>query len=268
MLHAQSLHLLAEACLYQAATVDDKLNLIDTLARHQAEGTLDFKRSGVVQTAEAVVLPERPKLVDPRQLASRNFNTEAGQIAFFHAIAHIEFTAILLALDMAYRFEGMPLAFYHDWLGVAVEEALHFRLLRERLAGLNADYGDLPAHRGLWTTAEETAHDVLARLALVPRCMEARGLDVTPGMIAKLKHSGATADVALLERIYHDEIGHVSLGTRWFGYVCEQRKLDVESTYFHLLGEYLHGDLRGPFNLEARRQAGFGENELTRLANL
>lgn len=259
-------HIAAETCLYEAASVESKLLIIDSLAEHQAQGTLDFTYKGPIRPAQAVVFPEHPVLVEPRQLASRNFNTEAGKAAFFHALAHIEFTAIQLALDMAYRFVGLPESFYRDWLNVAVEEALHFRMLRTRLADFGMDYGDLPAHKGLWMTAEETAHDVLSRLALVPRCMEARGLDVTPGMIAKLKLSGATGDVAILERIYRDEIGHVALGSHWFEVVCKQRGLNMEQAYFQLLEEHLQGALRGPFNLEARRAAGFSAEELMKLA--
>lgn len=259
-------HPLAEQCLYQAETVADKLLIIDTLSAYHADNDLDFTPQRPVRVAQEVALPGQPVLVEPRDLPNRNFTTPIGQVAFFHALAHIEFTAILLALDMAYRFTGLPLAFYQDWLGVALEETTHFRMLNERLAQLGACYGDLPAHRGLWGTALDTADDVLARLALVPRCMEARGLDVTPGMIGKLEQTGATHDVALLNRIYQDEIGHVALGSRWFRYVATQRNLDPEDTYFRLLQEYLHGSLRGPFNLEARSLAGFSESELARLA--
>jgi uncharacterized ferritin-like protein (DUF455 family) len=259
-------HPLAEACLLEADTVAAKLQFINRLAAYRADGRLVFAATHPVKPASAVVLPLKPRLVEPRELPGRNMTTRAGRVAFFHALAHIEFTAILLALDMAYRFQGLPTAFYHDWLGVALEEALHFSLLNQRLAELGATYGDLPAHRGLWTTAEATAHDVLARLALVPRCMEARGLDVTPGMIERLQQHGAANDVALLQRIYTDEIGHVALGSRWFGHVCQTRAIEPEAAYFSLLQQHLHGDLRGPFNLEARRQAGFSEQELNRLA--
>ncbi|MBM3203682.1 ferritin-like domain-containing protein [Candidatus Woesearchaeota archaeon] len=266
MSRSLSFHTLAEQCLFVAGTVGDKLALIDRLAEALAQDRLAWQQNHPVRPARAVVLPAHPVLVEPRALPPRNFTTRAGLAAFFHALAHIEFTAILLALDMAYRFSGMPAAFYQDWLGVALDETRHFRMLTDRLALLESTYGDLPAHRGLWTTAEETAHDLLARLALVPRCMEARGLDVSPGMILKLEQHGARDDAALLNRIYQDEIAHVALGSYWFGQVCTERGLEVESTYFGLLANHLHGELRGPFNLSARRQAGFSEQELTRLA--
>ncbi len=268
MIRFNQFHTLAEHCLFVAGTVGDKLALVEALAEGLARDQLDWEQNHPVRPAQAVVLPEHPRLVEPRALPARNFTSKAGLAAFFHALAHIEFTAILLALDMAYRFDGMPPAFYRDWLGVALEEARHFRMLTDRLAVLGTAYGDLPAHRGLWTTAEETAHDILARLALVPRCMEARGLDVTPGMISKLEQHGAVDDAALLNRIYQDEIGHVALGSRWFARICTERGLEVETTYFRLLEDHLHGDLRGPFNLSARRQAGFSDQELIRLAAL
>ena len=156
----------------------------------------------------------------------------------------------------------MPQQYYLDWLGVAEEEAQHFELLRGRLREFGMEYGDLPAHAGLWGIATETAYDVLARMALVPRFMEARGLDVTPGMIAKLKNIDDTASVNVLERILHDEVGHVALGSHWFQWICGQRGLNPEQEYFKLIERHMKGQARGPFNLELRRQAGFSEAEL------
>ena len=185
-----------------------------------------------------------------------------GRIALLHAVAHIEFNAINLALDAALRFAGMPGDYYRDWLSVAFDEARHFRLLETRLHEMGAAYGDLPAHNGLWEMAEQTAHDPLVRMALVPRVLEARGLDVTPGMIEKLRNAGDHASVACLEIILEEEVRHVAIGSRWFRYLCEQRGLAPEATFRSLLREYYAGGLRGPFNHQARLDAGFTESEL------
>jgi|SRR6056297_423571 len=206
--------------------------------------------------------PERPGLVTPASLPRRGLGSAQGRIALLHAVAHIEFNAINLALDAAARFGGMPDEFYSDWLSVAFDEARHFRLLETRLHELGAAYGDLPAHNGLWEMAERTAHDPLVRMALVPRVLEARGLDVTPGMIEKLDHVGDHASVACLEVILEEEVRHVAIGSRWFRHLCRQRGLDAEDTFRSLLGEYFAGGLRGPFNHPARLEAGFTQSEL------
>jgi len=212
--------------------------------------------------------PEQPELVAPRQVPRRNINSEQGRIVLAHALAHIEFNAINLALDAAYRFRNMPRQFYHDWLKVAAEEAYHFTLLRQYLMGKGQDYGDYPAHNGLWEMAQKTAHDVMVRMALVPRVLEARGLDVTPGLIVKLQQAGDEEFVAHLEIIHHDEIGHVAIGSHWFKYVCEQRGLDARVTFKQLIQDYMKGTLRGPFDETARVQAGFSKQELADLAAL
>lgn len=209
--------------------------------------------------------PARPELVDARALSKRGAGTAEGRAALVHAVAHIEFNAINLACDAVFRFRDMPDAFFGDWIDVAAEEARHFRLLRGRLRELGHDYGDFPAHRGLWDMAQRTAHDVLARLAMVPRVLEARGLDVTPGIMQRLRRVGDERTADLLVIILHDEIGHVAAGTRWFRHVCAARGLEPEAEYFRLLHEYLRGELRCPLHLEARRQAGFTESELERL---
>src|SRR6056297_1076726 len=206
--------------------------------------------------------PDRPVLVAPADLPRRGLGSSAGRVALLHAVAHIEFNAINLALDAALRFAGMPPEFYLDWLSVASDEARHFRLLETRLHEIGAAYGDLPAHNGLWEMAEKTAHDPLVRMALVPRVLEARGLDVTPGMIEKLRNAGDHASVACLEVILEEEVRHVAIGSRWFRYLCEQRGLAPEATFRSLLREHYAGGLRGPFNHEARRDAGFTESEL------
>jgi len=212
--------------------------------------------------------PARPPLVAPRDLPKRGFHTVAGRAALIHAVAHIEFNAINLAWDAVYRFRDLPPAYYDDWVRVADEEAYHFTLLRARLRELGHDYGDFPAHDGLWQMARDTAHDPLVRMALVPRVLEARGLDVTPGMIARLRAAGDSDTVALLEIILRDEIGHVEIGSRWFRFLCGERGLAPDSTFRALVEQYLKGQLKAPFHREARRQAGFSESELLLLDEL
>ncbi|MCL1634307.1 ferritin-like domain-containing protein [Luteimonas sp. SX5] len=212
--------------------------------------------------------PPKPALVHPRDLPKRGLGTPEGRAAFIHAIAHIEFNAIDLAWDAVYRFRGMPQAYYADWVSVANDEARHFVMLRDRLRQLGYDYGDFDAHNGLWEMAEKTAHDGLARMALVPRVLEARGLDVTPGMIVKLRALGDDATVAILETILREEVAHVAAGSRWFRWFCERAGVEPETRFRELLAEYARGVLRAPFNIEARSAAGFGEDELKALQQL
>ncbi len=209
--------------------------------------------------------PARPRLVAPRELPRRKLTSLQGHAALIHAICHIEFNAINLALDAVYRFRGLPADFYSDWLRVAEEEACHFGLLRDHLQALGYDYGEFAAHNGLWEMAVETAHDALIRMALVPRVLEARGLDVTPGIMQKLADIGDKRAVAILEIIQREEVGHVEIGTRWFRYLCEQRQLEPEATFRDLLSRYMKGKIKGPLDREARRQAGFSEAELNYL---
>ncbi len=206
--------------------------------------------------------PAELALVAPRALPTRKLHTPEGHAALIHAICHIEFSAINLAWDAVYRFRAMPAAYYRDWVRVAEEEAHHFQLLSARLAKLGYRYGQLPAHTGLWEMARETAYDPLVRMALVPRVLEARGLDVTPGISRRLAAIGDAESVAILEIIHRDEIGHVETGTRWFHYLCEQRGLDAEATFRQLLAKHMRGAPAGPLHREARRQAGFSEAEL------
>ena len=212
--------------------------------------------------------PARPLLVTPREVPARGLGTPEGRAALLHAVAHIEFNAINLALDAAWRFRGMPPEFYFDWTSVAADEARHFRLLRTRLAALGHSYGDFPAHNGLWEMAEKSAGRCLARMALVPRLLEARGLDVTPGMIARLQSLGDAESVAILQVILREEVAHVAIGTRWFEWCCEREGVEPGETFLALLREVARGALRGPFNLEARRAAGFDDAEMARLAAL
>ena len=220
--------------------------------------------SGVskVQILDAPGRPSTPLLVDARQLAKRALGSEAGRIALIHSLAHIEFNAINLALDAVYRFRDLPIAYIGDWLRVAADEGEHFLLLHSRLHTLSSFYGQLPAHDGLWDMARRTDHDVLVRMALVPRILEARGLDVAPPMIEKLKHLGDQETADILQRIYTDEITHVEVGNRWFRHVCEQRSLNGTQVFHDLLKGENSAWLRSPYNREARLQAGFNEQEL------
>jgi uncharacterized ferritin-like protein (DUF455 family) len=206
--------------------------------------------------------PARPDLVSPLSVKHRSMRTVEGRAALIHALAHIEFNAINLALDAIWRFSDMPREYYADWLRVAAEEALHFSLLEQHLRTLGFQYGDFTAHNSLWDMAEKTRGDILARIALVPRTLEARGLDAAPPMRAKLAQAGDTAAAEILDIILRDEIGHVAIGNRWFGWLCEQRNLDPIAAYAALAVQYKAPQLRGPFNLEARRAAGFSEMEL------
>jgi len=239
-----------------------KCRRVDALWGRVSTGALQLESAG---TPPAAGRPARPELVAPARLPRRGLGSRQGRVALLHAVAHIEFNAINLALDAVARFPGMPADFYRDWLSVAHDEARHFRLLAERLAQLGAAYGDLPAHNGLWEMAEKTAHDPLVRMALVPRVLEARGLDVTPGMIETLRQAGAAESVACLEVILEEEVGHVAIGSRWFRQLCDQRGLAPEATFRSLLGEYFADGLRGPFNHPARLEAGFTESELEAL---
>lgn len=206
--------------------------------------------------------PDKPPLVKPQRLKSRKISSPEGLAALIHALAHIEFNAINLALDAVYRFRGLPRGYYGDWLGVAADEAYHFRLLRNHLTTLGYAYGDFPAHNGLWDMAAKTAHDPLVRMALVPRVFEARGLDVTPDIRHRLASSGDAAGAAILDIILRDEIGHVAIGNRWYAYFCRKRRVDPISTFAHLLKEHGAPALRPPFYREARLAAGFSEEEL------
>jgi uncharacterized ferritin-like protein (DUF455 family) len=212
--------------------------------------------------------PERPRLVRARELSQRGLGTPEGRVALVHAIAHIEFNAINLAWDAVYRFRGKPGAYYRDWASCAHDEARHFTMLSGRLAELGHVYGDFDAHNGLWEMTEKTAHSDTARMALVPRVLEARGLDVTPGMMERLRRQDDQRTVAILEVILREEVAHVATGTRWFHWCCERDGIDPETTFAQLLDDYMNGSLRGPFNLDARREAGFSESELVWLQTL
>ena len=226
------------------------------------QGQLDRETRFSILPLEIPGKPDLPRLVDPRQLSRRTTSSREGRINLLHAVAHIEFNAINIALDAAYRFRQMPDQFVSDWLLVASEEAKHFSLLSEYLCDQGTFYGGLDAHSGLWDMVCRTRHDVLHRMALVPRVMEARGLDVTPGMIKRFTDIGDQRAVDILEVIYRDEVGHVRIGNHWFRFLCQQRGLDLIDTFRELIDCYLGGNLRGPFNWQARLEAGFEAAEL------
>ncbi len=253
-----------ERCLL-ICEVSGKLAQVENLYREYQKGCFERSAYGSFLLASRVGFPELPELVRPKDLPKRTFHDMKGRVALLHSIAHIEFNAINLALDAAYRFREMPEEYYADWLLVAVEEVKHFRLLQERLKELGSDYGYLPAHRGLWDMAVQTAGDVLIRMALIPRYLEARGLDVTPQMIGKFESVGDQKSSRILKIILNDEVGHVRTGNRWFNFICLERRIDPVSTWFRLIRENLKGPVRGPFNLELRRQADFSDEELKQL---
>ena len=220
--------------------------------------------AGAVLT-EPPALPGRPalpRLVPPKDVPTRSPFTPEGRAALLHAITHIEFNAINLALDAVWRFPGMPTRYYLDWLRVASEEALHFSLMRAHLQSLGSDYGQFDSHDGLWLMVQRTSHDITARMALVPRTLEARGLDASPPIQAKLRRAGDLRAVEILDLILRDEVGHVAVGNHWYRWLCERDGLDPVALYPELAKRHEAPRLRPPFNLEARRAAGFTQTEL------
>jgi len=254
-------------CLFSALAealacteIDEKLQLTAAIAENWRKGNLDLDRATSLELSCG--RPEKPTLVLPKDVPQRNPASPEGRAGLLHAIVHIEFSAINLALDHAARFRGMPEEFYADWIGVAEEEAQHFFILRQRLRAMGYDYGDFPAHAGLWEMAKKTAHDVLVRMALVPRLLEARGLDVTPPIQRKLEACGDYESARVLDTILRDEIGHVGLGDKWFRRLCTDRQLDAEETFRMLLKEYQAPWPQGKLNESARLAAGFTPEEL------
>lgn len=212
--------------------------------------------------------PERPQLVNPSAVPRRRLGSEEGRVALVHAIAHIEFNAINLALDAVCRFRDMPRQYYLDWISVAGDEARHFQLLQKRLAQLDRQYGDYPAHNALWEMAEKTTDSCLVRMALVPRVLEARGLDVTPPMIERLRTVGDTETIAALEVILSEEVRHVAVGSHWFNYCCELENKPAAETFLELVSSRFTGSIRGPFNMAARSKAGFSQAEMDALSGI
>lgn len=258
----------AQRCL-QATDSEQKFAL-------SRKAAADFRAGKLLAVASDVPVeiilepgrPERPHLIEARKLAQRGLGTSEGRAALVHAIAHIEFNAINLAWDAVYRFRDMPAAFYADWVSVADDEARHFNMLSERLGELGHQYGDYDAHNGLWEMAVATADSCLQRMALVPRVLEARGLDVTPGMIHRLRSVGDHITADILEIILREEVAHVAAGSRWFAWCCEKSGIEPEVTFVQLLETHMRGSLRGPFNTEARLSAGFSVAELAHLGTL
>jgi len=246
--------------------------LCDTDAVRKAQATLALDLTLPVGRAEVLTpskpipgRPLKPELIAHSLLKPKPLSTVAGRALLVHSVAHIELNAIDLALDVVWRFPGLPDAFYTDWMRIAQEEAKHFMLLREHLRSLGYDYGDFPAHNGLWEMAERTQDDVLARIGIVPRTLEARGLDASPGVKNKLIGAGDHLAGQILDIILEEEIGHVAAGNRWYRYLCQARGLEPVSTYALLIDQYDAPKLRPPFNMAARRLAGFDEAELAAL---
>ena len=257
----------AARCL-DCTGVAEKLALTDAVAGDFAAGQLDLDAAGAAapDPIGAPGRPPRPLLVAPRRLPQRGLGTAGGRAALIHAVAHIEFNAINLAWDAVYRFRDLPQDYYRDWIAVAVDEARHFRLLEARLARLGCAYGDFDAHDGLWEMAVKTAGSCLERMALVPRVLEARGLDVTPAMIARLRAAGDTESAQILEVILREEVAHVAAGSRWFAWCCARSGVEPEATFARLLAEHARGAIKLPLNIAARLAAGFSASELAQLS--
>ena len=264
----QDLFAAAQRCL-MTENPGQKVSLVHKLAADFRAGQLQITdQSPAVEPIADPGRPALPTLIEPRKLPQRGLGSEEGRAALVHAIAHIEFNAINLACDAVYRFRNMPDAYYADWVGIAEDEARHFQLLDQRLAELGHVYGDFDAHNGLWEMAVLTADSCLQRMALVPRVLEARGLDVTPAMIHRLRSVGDSTTAGILEVILREEVPHVAAGSRWFTWCCEQEGVESESTFADLLDRHMKGSLRGPFNLEARYAAGFSKAEILHIGSL
>jgi len=253
---------LAEAAVAVLTTADAraKTALSRDLAAHWFAGRdagTPLPRGGA-KPPDAPARPDTPELLDPRDVPRRRPNTGPGRLAILHAIAHIELNAVDLHWDIIARFTDIPMppGFYDDWVRAADEESKHFNLLADRLEAHDSHYGAMPAHAGMWRAAEDTAHDLEARLAVVPMVLEARGLDVTPGMIALFEKAGDADTVAALKVIYDEEVGHVAYGSKWFHFLCGRHDRDPKDRFHDLVRTYFHGALKPPFNTEKRAEAG------------
>lgn len=242
----------------RADDLDIKTLLTQETARRWNERTLSLRSPLDMAVPERPGRPQKPDLIPPRQMPKRALTSDKGRIALLHAIAHIELNAVDLALDIVARFatEPVPNSFFDGWMKVAFEEAKHFRMVRDRLRELGADYGDLPAHDGLWQAAHDTRNDLTARLAVVPLILEARGLDVTPALQAKMREAGDLESAAVLDVIYEDEKGHVAVGAKWFRFLCARQKKDPAAAFQALVRANFRGPLKAPFNDIARAEAG------------
>lgn len=253
---------IADACraVLLAGAPDAKVRAARAAARAWRRG--DLTHDFATMMPDRPARPDRPELLPPNRMPKRGkAGSERSRIALLHALAHIEFGAIDLAFDMAGRFgAGLPRAFIDDWIGVGADEAMHFALLDRRLRALGASYGALAAHDGLWEAAEATAHDLAARLAVVPMVLEARGLDVTPATVGSFERAGDARSAEILMRIYRDEIRHVGFGTRWFEQACESRGLAPVPHWQALVRRYFRGSVKPPFNDSARDEAGLSRD--------
>ena len=241
--------------------VDEKIELTSKLYLSSINNILNYEIPFPIDKIDDPGRPIKPKLVRFQNVPKRD-NSDIGMIKTIHAICHIEFNAINLALDSVYRFRGMPKQFYKDWIKVAFEESKHFKLINNYLNELGYEYGDFNAHNGLWDMNCKTGYDVLSRMALVPRVLEARGLDVTPSIQKKFNKSSFAKMSDILDVIFSDEIGHVRIGNYWFKYLCKERKKDPLKVFDILIKKHIGSKLRGPFNSDARRLADFSQAEL------
>lgn len=241
-----------------AADLDLKTALAQETARRWFARTLSMRSPRDPALPLRPGRPAKPELIPPKHMEKRSLHTLKGRIALLHALAHIELNAVDLALDIVARFttERVPHSFFDGWMQVAFEEAKHFRLVRDRLRELGADYGDLPAHDGLWQAAHDTRNDLTARLAVVPLILEARGLDVTPTLQAKMRETGDNASADILDIIYNDEKGHVAVGAKWFRFLCAREKKDPAAAFKELVRLNFRSPLKPPFNDIARAEAG------------
>ncbi len=242
----------------RSADLDVKTEIAQETARRWFARTLSVRSPLDPPLPDRPGRPPRPELVPPKNMKKRSLHTLKGRIALLHALAHIELNAIDLALDIVARFttQGVPHSFFDGWMQVAFEEAKHFRLIRDRLRALGADYGDLPAHDGLWQAAHSTRNDLTARLAVVPLILEARGLDVTPVLQEKMRETGDIESADILDIIYNDEKGHVAVGAKWFRFLCARERKDPAASFQQLVRANFRGSLKAPFNDVARAEAG------------
>lgn len=250
-----------------AADPDEKRRRARHMARAWRRGQLahDFPNPMPDQPA----WPDQPELLSPAKMPRRRkAGSERGRLAMLHALTHIEFVAIDLAADIIGRFGALfPPEFCDDWVGVLADEAMHFAVMNRRLKSLGSHYGALPAHAGLWESAANTSDDALERLAIVPMVLEARGLDVTPSTVERFRNAGDEPSARILNRIYHDEIRHVSAGTRWFQYLCDKRRISPVESWQNIVKLRFRGELRPPFNDSARRDAGLTQDFYMEIAS-
>jgi uncharacterized ferritin-like protein (DUF455 family) len=241
-----------------ACDLDEKMRLTQETALRWQSRSLSLRSPLDPPHPDRPGRPEKPLLVPPKATEKRSLHTLPGRIAMLHALAHIELNAVDLALDIVARFasEPVPQSFFDGWMMVAFEEAKHFGLVRDRMRALGADYGDMPAHDGLWQAAHSTRNDLTARLAVVPLILEARGLDVTPSLQVKMRETGDHESADVLKIIYEDEKGHVAVGAKWFRFLCAREKRDPAKTFQELVRANFRGTLKAPFNDIARAEAG------------